>query len=42
MAVIKDWWVLIAIGKCLYRLVVKIGIGGFGRDSWVLIGIGEC
>ena len=24
----RDWWVLIGIGECLYRLVVKIGIGG--------------
>ena len=24
----RDRWVLIGIGKCLYRLVVKIGIDG--------------
>ena len=24
----RGWWVLIGIAGCLYRLVVKIGIGG--------------
>ena len=28
MSVERVWWVLIGIGECLYRLVVKIGIGG--------------
>ena len=23
----RGWWVFIGVGECLYRLVVKIGIG---------------